>query len=611
MKNKLEELLYFIDNINIKNYDLELENKLNDKFSILDEIDRKIYSTQYINLVGNIQPFLIYQNYSGWGEKNTWTENQIKQFENHVISTLDNTRNRLGILYQLEPLAKTINENIVLVGANGSGKSSYANYLSQRGLFNNLSLIPAQKILFAEGNNASNISTPETIQQAQSSISLKLENTYELRNLFSNLVAATVNQESQMNFNYKGCGEIPETEFDKFKRIFSDLFPEIDFTLNVAQREIIPIRNGIEYSLNAMSEGEKVAIYYILRILFSREHSYIIIDEPETFLNSNISAKLWNFLEELRSDCQFVYITHNIEFINSRIDSKIFWMKSSDIRNQSWIIEEVISSDIPQDLLISLLGSRKNILFCEGNGRSSHDYRVYETLFGENYTVYPVNGCENVKQYTRTYNGSTSNMFSNSAIGIIDYDLRSEEEINRLASENIFVNAAVNEIEMMLLLPEILDKVVKKYFFDSAEEKINNFKIELVKLVEENKSTIILDKTKRILEERLGTEKIQNNKTKEKLKEGFLSLFSETIFEDCYGVVEEEVEKIMSAPDYMSSLKINCLKRYKELTDKIFKDDQCSGINYANVAQIQLSLDKELSQTIKKNYYDMIPDVIN
>lgn len=610
MKDKLEELLFFIDNINIKNYDLELENKLNDKFSILDRIDREIYSVQYINLVGNSQPFLFFQNYSGWGEKSNWDESQLNQFESIVVNNLKELKNRIKVLYQLEPFAK-ISENIVLVGANGSGKSSYANYLSQRGLFNNLSLIPAQKTLFAEGNNASNISTPETIQQAQSSISLKLENTYELRNLFSNLVAATVNQESQMNFNYKGCGEIPETEFDKFKRIFSDLFPEIDFTLNVAQREIIPIRNGIEYSLNAMSEGEKVAIYYILRILFSREHSYIIIDEPETFLNSNISAKLWNFLEELRSDCQFVYITHNIEFINSRIDSKIFWMKSSDIKNQSWIIEEVISSDIPQDLLISLLGSRKNILFCEGNGRSSHDYRVYETLFGENYTVYPVNGCENVKQYTRTYNGSTSNMFSNSAIGIIDYDLRSEEEINRLASENIFVNAAVNEIEMMLLLPEILDKVVKKYFFDSAEEKINNFKIELVKLVEENKSTIILDKTKRILEERLGTEKIQNNKTKEKLKEGFLSLFSETIFEDCYGVVEEEVEKIMSAPDYMSSLKINCLKRYKELTDKIFKDDQCSGINYANVAQIQLSLDKELSQTIKKNYYDMIPDVIN
>lgn len=610
MKDKLEELLFFIDNINIRDYDLELENKLNNKFSILDKIDRKTYSLQYINLVGNIQPFLFFQNYSGWGEKSNWNQSQFNQFESIVVDNLKGLKDRIRVLYQLEPFAK-ISENIVLVGANGSGKSSYANYLSQRGLFNNLSLIPAQKILFAEGNNSSNISTQETIQQAQSSISLKLESTYELRDLFSNLVAATVNQESQINFDYKGCGEIPETEFDKFKRIFSDLFPEIDFTLNVAQRKIIPIRNGIEYSLNAMSEGEKVAIYYILRILFSREHSYIIIDEPETFLNSNISAKLWNFLEELRSDCQFVYITHNIEFINSRIDSKIFWMKSSDIKNQSWIIEEVIPSDIPQDLLISLLGSRKNILFCEGNGRSSLDYKVYEILFGENYTVYPVNGCENVKQYTRTYNGSTSNMFSNSAIGIIDYDLRSEEEINRLASENIFVNAAVNEIEMMLLLPEILDKVVQRYFFDSAEEKINNFKIELVKLVEENKSTIILDKTKRILEERLGTEKLQNNKTKENLKEGFLSLFSECIFEDYYGDVEEEVEKIMSTPDYMSSLKINCLKRYKELTNKIFKDDQCSGINYANVAQIQLSLDKELSQTIKENYYNMIPDVIN
>lgn len=607
MKNKLEELLDFIDNINIKNYDLELENKLNNKFSILDKIDREIYSAQYINLVGNIQPFLIYQNYSGWGEKNTWPENQIKQFENQVTSTLDDTRNRLGILYQLEPLAKTINENIVMVGANGSGKSSYANYLVQRGLFNNLSLIPAQKILFAQTNNASNTSTQKAIQQAQSSVSLKMEDTRELERLFSNLVAATVNQENQINFDYKGREEIPETEFDKFRRIFRGLFPEIDFTLNVAQRNIIPIRNGIGYSLNAMSEGEKVAIYYILRILFSREHSYIIIDEPETFLNSNISAKLWNFLEEVRSDCQFVYITHNIEFINSRIDSKIFWMKSSDIKKQSWIIEEVISTDIPQDLLISLLGSRKNILFCEGNGRSSLDYKVYEILFGEDYTVYPVNGCENVKQYTRTYNGSTSNMFSNSAIGIIDYDLRSEKEINRLASENIFVNAAVNEIEMMLLLPEILDKVVQRYFFDSAEEKINNFKIELVKLVEENKSTIILDKTKRILEERLGTEKLQNNKTKENLKEGFLSLFSERIFEDHYGAVEEEVEKIMSTPDYMSSLKINCLKRYKELTNKIFKDNQCSGINYAIAAQNQLSLNKELSQTIKDKYYNMIP----
>lgn len=110
-------------------------------------------------------------------------------------------------------------------------------------------------------------------------------------------MAATVNQENQINFDYKGCEEIPETEFDKFKRVFRDLFPDIDFTLNVAQRNIVPIRNGIEYSLNVMSEGEKVAIYYILRILFSKEHSYIIIDEPETFLNSNISAKLWNFLE--------------------------------------------------------------------------------------------------------------------------------------------------------------------------------------------------------------------------------------------------------------------------------------------------------------------------
>ncbi|MGI1837425.1 hypothetical protein ACRPK2_08840 [Lactococcus garvieae] len=58
-------------------------------------------------------------------------------------------------------------------------------------------------------------------------------------------MAVTVNQENQINYDYKDYEEIPETEIDKLKRVFKDLFPDIDFTLNVAQRNIVPIRNGI------------------------------------------------------------------------------------------------------------------------------------------------------------------------------------------------------------------------------------------------------------------------------------------------------------------------------------------------------------------------------
>lgn len=185
----------------------------------------------------------------------------------------------------------------------------------------------------------------------------------DLKGIFTNLVVAAVNQESQINFEYKGKENAPKTEFENFKNIFTNLFSGIDFTMDIANRVIIPIKDSQRYSLDAMSDGEKVAVYYILRILFARQNSYIIVDEPETFLNSNISSKLWNMLEQQRSDCQFIYITHNIEFINSRVDSDLFWMKSGNINKESWRVEKIEQLDIPQDLLISLLGSRKIYYF--------------------------------------------------------------------------------------------------------------------------------------------------------------------------------------------------------------------------------------------------------
>lgn len=104
-----------------------------------------------------------------------------------------------------------------------------------------------------------------------------------------------------------------------------------------------------------------------------------------------------------------------------------------------------------------------------------------------------MNGCEKVKQYTKAYNSSNT-IFKNEAIGIIDYDLRSEGEINNLVQNNIFVNAEVNEIEMVLLIPEILQKFVNQYFPNS--DKAEEFKKAMIEITRENSETIILNKTK-------------------------------------------------------------------------------------------------------------------
>jgi len=83
-----------------------------------------------------------------------------------------------------------------------------------------------------------------------------------------------------------------KTKIDKLNAIFNELFHGINF-INDEQGVIIPIKRGeAKYSINEMSDGEKSAIYYILFVLCMEENSYIIVDEPETYLNPNISSRL-------------------------------------------------------------------------------------------------------------------------------------------------------------------------------------------------------------------------------------------------------------------------------------------------------------------------------
>lgn len=86
--------------------------------------------------------------------------------------------------------------------------------------------------------------------------------------------------------------------------------------------------NGEEYDFNDLSDGERTVFYYIGHVLTSRENAYIIVDEPENHMNSGLSRRLWNRLEEIRDDCKFIYITHDLEFATTRLQSVILWNKN-------------------------------------------------------------------------------------------------------------------------------------------------------------------------------------------------------------------------------------------------------------------------------------------
>ncbi|WP_219338829.1 DUF4435 domain-containing protein, partial [Staphylococcus haemolyticus] len=148
----------------------------------------------------------------------------------------------------------------------------------------------------------------------------------------------------------------------------------------------------------------------------------------------------------------FVYITHDPNFAITRTNSKILWSKKY-IHPNYWDFEILSSTEIPEQLLIEILGSKENIIFCEGvSGRE--DVIIYTSLFDS--IVIPVGGHRTVIRYTNAIN-KMQNLHIE-ANGIIDSDGKSKEEISKDKNKDIFV-LPFNEIEMLLLCDEVMDSV--------------------------------------------------------------------------------------------------------------------------------------------------------
>ena len=121
MIEKLKKLLNFIDEINIEEYNQEIEEELNSRLSIIEEIREKEYSIQYTKLAQKPQVHSFPANYQSMVDKGSWDEYRLNQFVQNVKSSLFSIRKLVNTLVQLEPFGKE-NRNIVLVGANGAGR---------------------------------------------------------------------------------------------------------------------------------------------------------------------------------------------------------------------------------------------------------------------------------------------------------------------------------------------------------------------------------------------------------------------------------------------------------------------------------------------------------
>ncbi|WP_404430479.1 AAA family ATPase [Sutcliffiella horikoshii] len=609
IKSKIEELKGIEEDkysgLTRDNFNEEIE-QLKKKIIDFEEKnieERQNISSQYqealTSLLNRVYSFLINFNF----------ENMKAEMYN--ISFFNSDFLRMEIL---EKIAITKN-NIVILGANGAGKSSFVSSLQQSGI-SNMVVIPAQKSLFYFPDAANQRLYTTSIKDVESyqmkdfiSFSRGEFQGYQLRNEylenFSVLVTALSNNyiENRMKSAEQEDNAIPvdQITFNKLRNIWSTLLPHIDLKVDPTLRTIYPVVNGNRYNINALSDGEKCILFYIGNILMAPSNSFIIVDEPETYLNPSIYNKLWDLLCKYREDCQFIFCSHTVDFITSRINTTLVWNKKFTFPN-TWDIEFVPdNTSIPTSVLAELLGSRKKVLFCERNDKNSYDYKIYSSIFLDNYTVIPAGGHTKVIQYVKAFN-NLNLLHNNIAVGIIDGDLLSETAIDNYKEENIFI-LPFNEIEMLLFTEEVMEDYLTGVLgADVAEDRISKFKKKFYERISDNKEKIIIAKIKKEIDYNLENYRIQNTNTISELVEEYNNINALVNIDEEYEKISNEIDTYLGDYCYRELLKICNLK------ENISKGlaNQLLDSNYVDKAIYKISSNSDLNTLLKQSYFNEI-----
>lgn len=380
-----------------------------------------------------------------------------------------------SITIPIDKVQTTVNseQNFVIVGANGSGKSHLGAWIEKQDINGCVLRISAQRAL----------SIPENIiikseESAWNKIYYGVEDqqnkgykwnwgkeyTTKLVNDYDSVLSGIFARQNKENASYvKDCKErelqkkekanVPLMITDKIIQIWDSVFPHRTISLEDAKIKAI-FNSSTEYHAKDMSDGERVAIYLIGQCLIAPPNTVIVVDEPEIHLHKSIMFKLWDKIEEFCADKIIVYITHDLDFAASRKEATKIWVKSYNSKDE-WELKILPPEDkIPDSLMFEVLGNRKPILFVEGE-RGSYDNQLYPYIY-EDYSVIPCHDCSKVIEMTKAFNDEHISGLHNYEIkGLIDHDYLTAEEIDSYKAANIYT-LSVAEVENLYLSEDFI-----------------------------------------------------------------------------------------------------------------------------------------------------------
>lgn len=502
-------------------------------------------------------------------------------------------------------------EQLVIVGANGAGKTRFGSDIEKRYL-GQTHRISAQKSLSfpSEVSPKSKIRAENEFlyghyeqsynqqQQVNNKNYHRWQNNFNtfLLNDYEKLLVLLHTEEYEESLNFKeGRIDKPTTKLDRVQRIWETVLPHRKLHKSAGVVQAYPSgQEASKYNASEMSDGERVIFYLAGEVICSPANSIIIIDEPEMHIHSSLIKPFFDLIEAERPDCAFVYLTHNIDFAFTRQNAKKIWAKSYE--NNVWdyeILDENLP--IPEQLYLDVLGSRKPIIFLEGDN-SSIDYELYEQVYNDN-TLKPVGSCDKVVQVVKAFRDQQG-FHHIESFGIIDRDRRQQADVISLNRNGVWV-LDVAEAENLLLIEPIV-KEVARHMGKDVDEVFNQVRQNIITFfASQIDNQILLHYKEMLRREYLALSNFTSQDIASALVE-IDSTFGGIDKQVIYTQIDTEFKDILTRQDYDAILRVFNLKNALIPNSKVC---ELTGIrnklDFKNITVTLLKRKNEISNIIK------------
>ena len=290
----------------------------------------------------------------------------------------------------------------------------------------------------------------------------------------------------------------------------------------------------------------------------SNSGSYETINSIVVFNGSTASGKskfpglIKPILDQIKEDKYTVAIASSGESVGLKDFSKI----------KIATIDNIDENEIPEELLLKLLGSRKKILFCEGK-RNSLDSKIFELLF-EDYTITPVETCKDVINFTKAFNKIPNTVAK--AYGIIDRDFHSEEQLEKLKQQNVF-SYDVAEIENLFLLPDVIAGFAK---YKQEQCDIEEIKTRILIKFEQDKQAQISQYVSSAINAYFKSSHISVGNKKEEVEQNFQKFISEVDINKLFNGRESYINDVIANKKYEKAIMLYNNKGLHSVIEKYF-----------------------------------------